>query len=104
MYHSVSTRTIRHRLRQSGNSRRRPLLRLPLTRNHRRLSSNTAMNGGHGERPGYTINFRSTLDQLWQNAEAAWTAVPDRYIQSLFVSMPMFVVKVTANNDSYNKY
>ncbi|UYV67816.1 hypothetical protein LAZ67_5002125 [Cordylochernes scorpioides] len=35
--HSVSVRTIRRRLQQSGLSARRPLLRLPLTQNHRRL-------------------------------------------------------------------
>ncbi|GFX35558.1 transposable element Tc1 transposase [Trichonephila clavipes] len=35
--HSVSTRTMRRRLQQSGLSARRPLLGLPLTQNHRRL-------------------------------------------------------------------
>ncbi|GFV18535.1 transposable element Tcb1 transposase [Trichonephila clavipes] len=37
MHHSVSARTIRRRLQQSGLSARRPLLGLPLTQNHRRL-------------------------------------------------------------------
>ncbi|GFW90195.1 transposable element Tcb1 transposase [Trichonephila clavipes] len=36
-HHSVSARTIRHRLQQSGLSARRTLLGLPLTQNHRRL-------------------------------------------------------------------
>ncbi|GFT18521.1 transposable element Tcb1 transposase [Trichonephila clavipes] len=36
-HHSVSARTIRHRLQQSDLSARRPLLGLPLTQNHRRL-------------------------------------------------------------------
>ncbi|GFX48017.1 transposable element Tcb1 transposase [Trichonephila clavipes] len=36
-HHSVSARTIRLRLQQSGLSARRPLLCLPLTQNHRRL-------------------------------------------------------------------
>ncbi|GFU75867.1 transposable element Tcb1 transposase [Trichonephila clavipes] len=36
-HHSVSARTIRRRLQRSGLSARRPLLRLPLTQNHRRL-------------------------------------------------------------------
>ncbi|GFT31431.1 transposable element Tcb1 transposase [Trichonephila clavipes] len=36
-HHSVSARTIRRRLQQSGLSTRRPLLGLPLTQNHRRL-------------------------------------------------------------------
>ncbi|GFT86085.1 transposable element Tcb1 transposase [Trichonephila clavipes] len=36
-HHSVSARTIRRRLQQSGLSARRPLLSLPLTQNHRRL-------------------------------------------------------------------
>ncbi|UYV62987.1 hypothetical protein LAZ67_2002751 [Cordylochernes scorpioides] len=36
-HHPVSARNIRRRFQQSGLSARRPLLRLPLTRNHRRL-------------------------------------------------------------------
>ncbi|KFM62380.1 Transposable element Tcb1 transposase, partial [Stegodyphus mimosarum] len=36
-HHPVSARTIRRRLQQSGLSARRPLFRLPLTQNHRRL-------------------------------------------------------------------
>ncbi|GFV92885.1 transposable element Tcb1 transposase [Trichonephila clavipes] len=36
-HHSVSARTIRRCLQQSGLSARRPLLGLPLTQNHRRL-------------------------------------------------------------------
>ncbi|GFS92460.1 transposable element Tc1 transposase [Trichonephila clavipes] len=38
-HHSVSARTIRRRLQQSGLSARRPLLGLLLTQNHRRLRS-----------------------------------------------------------------
>ncbi|GFU76425.1 transposable element Tcb1 transposase [Trichonephila clavipes] len=37
MHHSVSARTIRHRLQQSGLSARRPLLGLHLTQNHIRF-------------------------------------------------------------------
>ncbi|GFW90143.1 transposable element Tcb1 transposase [Trichonephila clavipes] len=37
MHHSVSARTIRRRLQQSGLSTRRSLLGLPFTQNHRRL-------------------------------------------------------------------
>ncbi|GFV36280.1 transposable element Tcb1 transposase [Trichonephila clavipes] len=36
-HHSVSARTFRHRLKQSGLSARRPMLGLPLTQNHGRL-------------------------------------------------------------------
>ncbi|GFW45385.1 transposable element Tcb1 transposase [Trichonephila clavipes] len=36
-HHSVSARTVRRRLQQSGLSARRPLLGLPLTQSHRRL-------------------------------------------------------------------
>ncbi|KFM71700.1 hypothetical protein X975_10599, partial [Stegodyphus mimosarum] len=35
-HHPVSARTIRRRLQQSDLTARRPLLRLPLTQNHRR--------------------------------------------------------------------
>ncbi|GFT37985.1 uncharacterized protein TNCV_4402221 [Trichonephila clavipes] len=30
----------------------------------------------------------ATPDQLWQHVEAAWSAVPQEHIQSLFESMP----------------
>ncbi|GFX77708.1 hypothetical protein TNCV_1106251 [Trichonephila clavipes] len=36
-HHSVSTRALRRHLQQSRMSRRRPLLRLPLAGNHKRL-------------------------------------------------------------------
>ncbi|GFT94562.1 transposable element Tcb1 transposase [Trichonephila clavipes] len=36
-YHSLPSRTIRHRLQQSGLSAGHPLLGLPLTQNHRRI-------------------------------------------------------------------
>ncbi|GFT50209.1 transposable element Tcb1 transposase [Trichonephila clavipes] len=36
-HHSVSARTIRHHLQQSGLFAKRPLLALPVTQNHRRL-------------------------------------------------------------------
>ncbi|GFV56075.1 uncharacterized protein TNCV_2266611 [Trichonephila clavipes] len=40
----------------------------------------------------------ATPDQLLQYVEAAWTVVPQRYIQSIFDSMPRSVAAVTANN------
>ncbi|GFV34552.1 transposable element Tcb1 transposase [Trichonephila clavipes] len=46
--HSVSARIIRRRLQQSGLSARRPLLGLPLTQNHKRLTANCAMKEGCG--------------------------------------------------------
>ncbi|GFW98667.1 transposable element Tcb1 transposase [Trichonephila clavipes] len=45
----------------------------------------------------------ATPDQLWQ-MEAAWSAVPQEHIQSLFESMPRRVVAVIANNGSYSGY
>ncbi|GFW15929.1 hypothetical protein TNCV_4432021 [Trichonephila clavipes] len=30
----------------------------------------------------------ATSDQLWQRVEAAWSPVPQKYMQSLFESMP----------------
>ncbi|GFU81076.1 transposable element Tcb1 transposase [Trichonephila clavipes] len=40
----------------------------------------------------------TTPDQLWQRAEAAWSAVPQEHIQSLFESMPRHVAAVISNN------
>ncbi|GFX85413.1 transposable element Tcb1 transposase [Trichonephila clavipes] len=40
----------------------------------------------------------ATPDQLWQRVEAAWPAVPQEYIQSLFESMPRRVAAVFSNN------
>ncbi|UYV71844.1 hypothetical protein LAZ67_9000649 [Cordylochernes scorpioides] len=47
-HHPVSARTIRRRLQQSVLSARRPLLRLSLMQNHRRLRRHGAMKEGYG--------------------------------------------------------
>ncbi|GFY00975.1 uncharacterized protein TNCV_1363811 [Trichonephila clavipes] len=43
-------------------------------------------------------------DQLWQRVEAAWSAVPQEHIQSLFESMPRHVAAVISNNGRYSGY
>ena len=45
-----------------------------------------------------------TPDQLWQRVEAAWSAVPQEHIQSLFESMPRRVAAVISNNGGYSGY
>ncbi|GFW54692.1 transposable element Tcb1 transposase [Trichonephila clavipes] len=44
----------------------------------------------------------STPDQLWQRVEAAWSAVPQEHIQSLFESMQRRVAAVISNNGGYS--
>ncbi|GFV58387.1 SCAN domain-containing protein 3 [Trichonephila clavipes] len=44
----------------------------------------------------------ATPDQLWQRVEAAWSAVPQEHIQSLFESMPRRMAAVISNNGSYS--
>ncbi|GFY24446.1 transposable element Tcb1 transposase [Trichonephila clavipes] len=46
----------------------------------------------------------ATPDQLWQRVEAAWSAVPQEHIQSLFESMPRRVAAVISNNGGYFGY
>ncbi|GFX76703.1 transposable element Tcb1 transposase [Trichonephila clavipes] len=46
----------------------------------------------------------TTPDQLWQRVEAAWSAVPQEHIQSLFESMPRSVTVVSSNNGGYSGY
>ncbi|GFX96684.1 transposable element Tcb1 transposase [Trichonephila clavipes] len=46
----------------------------------------------------------ATPDQLWQRLEAAWSAVPQEHIQSLFESMPRRVEAVISNNGGYSDY
>ncbi|GFU88824.1 transposable element Tcb1 transposase [Trichonephila clavipes] len=46
----------------------------------------------------------ATPDQLWQRVEAAWSAVPQEHIQSLFESMPRRVAAVIFNNSGYSGY
>ncbi|GFT22518.1 uncharacterized protein TNCV_3274731 [Trichonephila clavipes] len=46
----------------------------------------------------------ATPDQLWQRVEAAWSAVPQEHIQSLFESMPRRVAVVISNNGGYSGY
>ncbi|GFS76491.1 transposable element Tcb1 transposase [Trichonephila clavipes] len=43
----------------------------------------------------------ATPDQLWQRIEAAWSAVPQENIQSLFELMPRRVAAVISNNGGY---
>ncbi|GFS57656.1 transposable element Tcb1 transposase [Trichonephila clavipes] len=44
----------------------------------------------------------ATPDQLWQRVEAAWSAVLQEHIQSLFESMPRRVAAVIYNNGGYS--
>lgn len=46
----------------------------------------------------------ATPDQLWQRVEAAWSAVPQEHIQTLFESMPRRVAAVISNNGGYSGY
>ncbi|GFV24955.1 transposable element Tcb1 transposase [Trichonephila clavipes] len=46
----------------------------------------------------------ATPDQLWQCVEAAWSAVLQEHIQSLFESMPRRVAVVISNNGVYSGY
>ncbi|GFV02620.1 HTH_38 domain-containing protein [Trichonephila clavipes] len=60
-HHSVSARTIRRRLQQSGLSTRLPLLGLPLTQNHRRLRHQCdAMKEGRGRLNGMKLSLLTT--------------------------------------------
>ncbi|GFY05426.1 transposable element Tc1 transposase [Trichonephila clavipes] len=199
-HHSVSERTIRHRLQHSGLSAKRPMVGLPLMQNHRRLcrqwcderrmwaaewnevvftdESSICLQHHdgrirvwrhHGERmlnscvmhrhtgpapsimlwggigyhssstycrffvnhqiellpwPARSPNLSpienmwsmvaqrltqitspaATPDQLWQHVEAAWSAVPQEHILSLFESMPRRVAAVISNNGGYSGY
>ncbi|GFV42341.1 HTH_Tnp_Tc3_2 domain-containing protein [Trichonephila clavipes] len=44
----------------------------------------------------------ATPHQLWQRVEAAWSAVPQEHIQSLYESMPRRVAAVISNNGGYS--
>ncbi|GFT88757.1 transposable element Tcb1 transposase [Trichonephila clavipes] len=46
----------------------------------------------------------ATSDQLWQRVEAAWSAIPQEHIQSLFESMSRCVAAVISNNGGYSGY
>ncbi|GFW64080.1 transposable element Tcb1 transposase [Trichonephila clavipes] len=46
----------------------------------------------------------ATPDQLWQREEAAWSAVPQEHIQSIFESMPRRLAAVISNNGGYSSY
>ncbi|GFX28935.1 transposable element Tcb1 transposase [Trichonephila clavipes] len=56
-HHSVSALTIRRCLQQSAMSARRPLLRLPLIGNHKRLRRQRRNNIGHGRRNGTILEL-----------------------------------------------
>ncbi|GFU40813.1 transposable element Tcb1 transposase [Trichonephila clavipes] len=46
----------------------------------------------------------ATPDQFWQRVEAAWFAVPQEHIQSLFESMLRRVAAMISNNGGYSGY
>ncbi|GFU72610.1 uncharacterized protein TNCV_4838381 [Trichonephila clavipes] len=52
--------------------------------------------------PDYTP--AATPDQLWQRVKAAWSAVPQEHIQSLFESMRRRVAAVISINGGYSGY
>ncbi|GFW29905.1 transposable element Tcb1 transposase [Trichonephila clavipes] len=56
-HHSMSARTIRRRLQQSGLFARRPLTLLPLTQNHRRLRHQCVMKEGCGRQNGMKLSL-----------------------------------------------
>ncbi|GFX11342.1 transposable element Tcb1 transposase [Trichonephila clavipes] len=111
-----------------GLSTRRPLIGLPLTQNHRRLRRQRCDQRRCGWQNGMKlflltshasvcnttmVGFESgdtitppaaTPDQIWQRVEAALSAVPQEYIQSLFESMPRRVTTVISNNGGYSGY
>ncbi|GFV36278.1 HTH_Tnp_Tc3_2 domain-containing protein [Trichonephila clavipes] len=111
-HHSVSARTIRHRLKQSGLSARRPLLGLPLTQNYRRLHRKCSLDLSPIENMRSMVAQRftqftlptGTPDQLGQCVVAAWSAVHQDHIQSLFESMPRRLTSVISINGGYTSY
>ncbi|UYV74550.1 GIGYF1 [Cordylochernes scorpioides] len=46
----------------------------------------------------------ATPDQLWKRVEAAWSALPQEHIQSIFESMPRHVAAVISSNGGYSGY
>ncbi|GFU01055.1 transposable element Tcb1 transposase [Trichonephila clavipes] len=46
----------------------------------------------------------ATPYQLWQRVEAAWSAVPQEHIQSLFESMQIHVAALISHNGGYSGY
>ncbi|GFV31004.1 transposable element Tcb1 transposase [Trichonephila clavipes] len=46
----------------------------------------------------------ATEEQFWQSVEAAWSAVPQENIQSIFESIPRHVAAMISNNVSYSGY
>ncbi|KFM66230.1 Transposable element Tcb1 transposase, partial [Stegodyphus mimosarum] len=54
------------------------------------------------ERLTQITSLAATPDQLWKRVEAAWSAVPQEHIQSLFESMPRRVAAVISNSSGYS--
>ncbi|GFX75743.1 hypothetical protein TNCV_2237161 [Trichonephila clavipes] len=46
----------------------------------------------------------ATPDQLWQRVKAAWSAVPQEHIQTLFESTPRRIATVIFKNGGYSGY
>ncbi|GFV44197.1 transposable element Tcb1 transposase [Trichonephila clavipes] len=97
-----------------GYPSRTPLARIAGTLNSQRYISEAGSLSGSFTDRKHVVHGCSTIDtitppaatpdQLWQRAEAAWSAVPQEYIQSFFESMPRRVAAVISNNGDYSGY
>ncbi|GFX68273.1 transposable element Tcb1 transposase [Trichonephila clavipes] len=99
-HHSVSARTIRRHLQHSGLS----IELLPSPARSPDLSPIENIGTMVAQRLTQITPPVATPDQLWQHVEAAWSAVPQEHIQSLFESMPRRVAAMISNNSGYSGY
>ncbi|GFS83356.1 transposable element Tcb1 transposase [Trichonephila clavipes] len=84
-YHSVSARTIRCHLQNSGMSTRHPLLCLPLAGNHKRLHL-PPMNSEHGQRNGTTLCLLTNSGFCLQHHDTLSYALPDTLNNQRYMS------------------
>ncbi|GFT77618.1 transposable element Tcb1 transposase [Trichonephila clavipes] len=73
-----------------------------------RMLNSCVMHRDTGPAPGIMVwitPVAATPDhQFWQRVEAAWSAVPQEHIQSLFDSIPKRAAAVISNNIGYSGY
>ncbi|GFU71433.1 transposable element Tcb1 transposase [Trichonephila clavipes] len=117
-HHSVSARTIRRRLQQSGLFARRPLLGLTLTQNHRRLRHQSCVKEGCERQNGMKLSLlksraslsatprwsNSSLETPWREDTEQWRYAPPHWSCTGYYGMGRYWISLLHSSSTHCRY